>query len=78
MAVLGSATPSVESRYNAESGKYTLLHMPQRIGNRPMPEVEMVDMRVEFLETRKQATFSRKLIEEMDQRLRAASRRCCC
>jgi primosomal protein N' (replication factor Y) len=69
VAVLGSATPSVESRFNAESGKYTRLHMSQRIGNRPMPQVEIIDMRLEFLETKKQATFSRKLLEEMAQRL---------
>lgn len=69
VAVLGSATPSVESRFNAESGKYTRLWMSQRIGNRPMPQVEIVDMRLEFLETKKQATFSRKLMEEMAQRL---------
>ena len=69
VAVLGSATPSVESRFNAESGKYTRLHMAQRVGNRPLPQVEIIDMRLEFLETKKQATFSRKLLEEMGQRL---------
>jgi primosomal protein N' (replication factor Y) len=67
--VLGSATPSLESRYNAERGKYTLLELPGRIEARPMPQVELVDMRQEFLETRKQATFSRKLIEAIGQRL---------
>ena len=35
--VLGSATPSLESRYNAEKGKYTLLELPGRIEARPMP-----------------------------------------
>ena len=69
VAVLGSATPSVESRFNAGQGKYTLLRMPERIAQRPMPQVEVVDMRVEFLETKKQAVFSRKLVEEMQQRL---------
>jgi primosomal protein N' (replication factor Y) len=67
--VLGSATPSLESRYNTERGKYTLLQMPDRIENRPMPEVELVDMRQEFLETRKQATFSRALITAVRERL---------
>ncbi len=61
--VLGSATPSLESRYNAERGKYTLLELPGRIEARPMPTVELIDMRQEFLETRKQATFSRQLME---------------
>ncbi len=67
--VLGSATPSLESRYNAERGKYTLLELPGRIEARPMPAVELIDMRQEFLETRKQNTFSRKLIEALGQRL---------
>ena len=67
--VLGSATPSLESRYNAEKGKYTLLELPGRIESRPMPTVELIDMRQEFLETRKQETFSRKLIEALGQRM---------
>jgi primosomal protein N' (replication factor Y) len=67
--VLGSATPSLESRYNAEKGKYTLLELPGRIEARPMPEVELIDMRQEFLETRKQQTFSRKLMEALGARL---------
>lgn len=69
VAVLGSATPSIETRFNSESGKYRLLRLPERIARRPMPEVQIVDMRTEFLETKKQATFSRKLLEEMRQRL---------
>ncbi|MGO9259722.1 MAG: primosomal protein N' [Bryobacteraceae bacterium] len=67
--VLGSATPSLESRYNAGRGKYTLLELPERIEARPMPAVALIDMRQEFLETRKQATFSRKLLEAIGRRL---------
>ncbi len=67
--VLGSATPSLESRYNAERGKYTLLELPGRIEARPMPQVELIDMRTEFLETRKQATFSRRLLEAVAHRV---------
>ncbi|HLK63843.1 MAG TPA: primosomal protein N' [Bryobacteraceae bacterium] len=67
--VLGSATPSLESRYNVERGKYTLLELPGRIEQRPMPKVELIDMRIEFLETRKQSTFSRKLLEAIGNRL---------
>ena len=69
VVVLGSATPSIESRYNAEAGKYIRLAMPERIAQRPLPRVEIVDMRQEFLETKTQATFSRKLIQEIEQRL---------
>ncbi len=46
--VLGSATPSVESYYNAVSGKYRLLELPQRIDNRLMPQVTTVDLREQF------------------------------
>jgi primosomal protein N' (replication factor Y) len=67
--VLGSATPSLESRYNAERGKYTLLELPERIEARPMPHVELIDMRTEFLETRQQAIFSRRLVEAVAHRL---------
>ncbi len=69
IAVLGSATPSIESRWNAEHGKYVHLLLPERIARRPMPEVRIIDMRAEFLETKRQATFSRALIEEMESRL---------
>lgn len=67
--VLGSATPSMESRFNAGQGKYTLLELPDRVAERPMPKVHVVDMRQEFLETRKNATFSRALIEAIHGRM---------
>jgi primosomal protein N' (replication factor Y) len=67
--VLGSATPSLESRFNAEKGKYTLLELPERIESRPMPRVDLIDMREEFLETRKQATFSRAMLDQLQSRL---------
>lgn len=71
VVVLGSATPSLESRYNAEQGKYTLLELPERIERRPMPRVELIDMRQEFLETRKQNTFSRALLKAVRERIEA-------
>ena len=49
--VLGSATPSLESYYNAKKGKYELLELPDRVEQRPLPEVEIIDMRQEFQET---------------------------
>ena len=69
--VLGSATPSLESKYNVGRGKYTLLELPERIEKRALPEVRLIDMRAEFLETRKQSTFSRALIDAIGERLRA-------
>ncbi len=67
--VLGSATPSMESRYNAQQGKYKLLELPNRVAERPLPHVDLIDMRQEFLETRKHATFSRALLEQLQARL---------
>jgi len=67
--VLGSATPSLESRYNVERGKYTLLELPERIEQRPLPSVELIDMRQEFLETRQNATFSRRLKDAVTEKL---------
>lgn len=67
--LLGSATPLLETRYNAERGKYTLLELPERIEARPLPQVELIDMRVEFLETRKQSVFSRRMLDAINQRL---------
>jgi primosomal protein N' (replication factor Y) (superfamily II helicase) len=69
VAVLGSATPSLESRYNVDRGKSRLLELPARIADRPMPVVEIVDMREEFLETRQNAVFSRKLVEAVQQKV---------
>jgi primosomal protein N' (replication factor Y) len=47
VCVLGSATPSFESYYKAQKGKYHFLSLPQRIDRRSMPPVEVVDMRDE-------------------------------
>jgi primosomal protein N' (replication factor Y) len=69
--VLGSATPSLETGYNAQRGKYQLLELPERVAGRPMPEVEIIDMRQEFLETRKQGAFSRRLLEAIEGKLEA-------
>jgi len=69
--VLGSATPCMESRHNAERGKYALLQLKERIEKRPLPRVDLIDMRLEFLETRQLTLFSRRLIEEIAARLGA-------
>ncbi|MDO4564645.1 MAG: primosomal protein N' [Clostridia bacterium] len=47
--LLGSATPSLLSYYRAKSGTYRLLELPDRVLNRPLPLVKIVDMREEFL-----------------------------
>jgi primosomal protein N' (replication factor Y) len=62
--VLGSATPSLESWYNAERGRYARVEILERVQNRPLPAVEMIDMRGEFRETGTEQLFSRGLIAE--------------
>jgi primosomal protein N' (replication factor Y) (superfamily II helicase) len=69
IAVLGSATPSLESYYNAKKHKYTLLEMPDRVEQRPLPEVEIIDMRLEFQETGQEQVISRKLAAEIKERM---------
>ena len=64
VVVLGSATPSLESWQNAAQGKYTRITLSQRVMNRPLPEVELIDMRREFQATGHEHLFSRALIEQ--------------
>ena len=42
--ILGSATPSLETRYRADSGEIRRLSLPRRVGGRPLPAVEIVDL----------------------------------
>ncbi len=67
--VLGSATPSLESYYNAKKNKYSLIELPDRVERRPLPEVELIDMKQEFQETGQEQVVSRKLAEEIGERL---------
>ena len=69
VVVLGSATPSLESYFNAKKNKYALIELPDRIEKRPLPEVEIVDMRQEFQETGQEQVISRKLAAEIKERL---------
>ena len=48
LVLLGSATPSVETMYRAKTGAYRLYTLRQRFGGRPLPQVEIVDMREEL------------------------------
>jgi primosomal protein N' (replication factor Y) len=64
VVVMGSATPSLESWQNSAQGKYTRIEIRDRVMNRPLPEVELIDMRREFQETGKEQIFARSLIEQ--------------
>ncbi len=48
LVLLGSATPSVETMYRAKSGAYHLYTLKERFGGRPLPAVEIIDMREEL------------------------------
>ncbi|MDR3751575.1 MAG: primosomal protein N' [Terracidiphilus sp.] len=69
VVVLGSATPSLESWQNSAQGKYTRIEIRDRVMNRPLPEVELVDMRREFQETGQDQLFSRALVAQTREAL---------
>lgn len=64
--ILGSATPSLESYYNAAKGKFRYLRLPVRVGGRPMPEVVVIDMK----DTGKRQIFSSQMAESLDACIR--------
>jgi len=61
VALLGSATPSMESFHHARIGKYHLLELTTRVENRPMAPVKIVDMREDFRQTGRAAPISETL-----------------
>jgi primosomal protein N' (replication factor Y) (superfamily II helicase) len=67
IVILGSATPSLESFHNAHTGKYRYLQMPNRLGNRPMAEAEIIDMREVFARYKKPRVFSDELLEAIKE-----------
>lgn len=70
--LLGSATPSSESWYNAQRGHYTLLSLPNRVMDRALPQVELVDLRTEPVQRgEKYRAISPTLQARMDEALAA-------
>lgn len=67
--LLGSATPSMETYHAARSGQLRMLTLAERIESRPMPEVAVVDMAVEFRRHGKNAVLSEPLLEKLRERL---------
>jgi primosomal protein N' (replication factor Y) len=63
--ILGSATPSLESWYHAQRGKYTLLSMPRRVRNLVLPYVDTVDLRNEIGTKMSSGAIHRKLHESI-------------
>lgn len=68
VVIFGSATPALETYYQATTGKIELLKLPERIGGRSLPPVHLVDMREE-LRNGNRSIFSRALSEAIEQRL---------
>ncbi len=64
VCVLGSATPSLESIYNAQTGKYVLNKLTKRVDHRQLPLVHVVDLRAE----KRPGMFSKLLVEKIFQR----------
>ena len=63
--LLGSATPSIETYYNAQSGKYGLVEIFKRYGNVRMPEIELVDLKDKYFRKKMSGHFSDTLIENI-------------
>lgn len=61
--LLGTATPSVESYYNAQSGKYGLVQMTERFGQVQLPHIEVVDLKEEYHKKRMYGPFSTALYD---------------
>ncbi|MBI2947859.1 MAG: primosomal protein N' [Verrucomicrobia bacterium] len=69
VVVLGSATPSLESFYNAQKGKYALLELRSRVDDQKLPRVRVVDMRHEVRDGKGVPIFARALQEAITRRL---------
>jgi primosomal protein N' (replication factor Y) len=69
LVVLGSATPALESYYNAQQQKYTHITLSRRVFARPMAHVRVVNMREEIAEEGPDVVLSRALREAMRERL---------
>src|SRR5207249_1650751 len=69
VVVLGSATPSMESYFNAQKGKYALLEMPHRADDKKMPHIKVIDMRQAARKEKGALIFSPQLKEALTQRL---------
>jgi primosomal protein N' (replication factor Y) (superfamily II helicase) len=67
--ILGSATPSIESYFNALEGKFSLVEMKQRYGGAQLPSIEIADMRNEKGLKGERKVFSRSLIKAIEESL---------
>ncbi|TVP79755.1 MAG: primosomal protein N' [Puniceicoccaceae bacterium] len=68
VCVLGSATPSLESLYNVERGKYAVDRILNRVDNRQLPKIHLVDMRREDMQGKGASPISRTLADKLVDR----------
>jgi primosomal protein N' (replication factor Y) len=68
VVILGSATPSIESYYNSQTGKLTCLSLPERVRKRPLPQVKVIDLRRKIKD--RDDLFSPELREGIEERLK--------
>lgn len=68
--LLGSATPSIESYYQAQSGKYGLVTLSERFGDAQLPDIQLVNLRVERENKTLQKEFSSLLLEGIRENLK--------
>ena len=67
--VLGSATPSIESYYNAQNNKYGLVELSERFGEGTLPNIELIDLKEKYKKKRMNGFFSDTLLEEIKSAL---------
>jgi primosomal protein N' (replication factor Y) len=67
--LLGSATPSVETYFNAQQGKYGFVELNHRYGNVLLPDIELVDIKEKYRKKRMTGHFSDRLLEMMNNAL---------
>jgi len=67
--LMGSATPSLESYFNAKEGKYGLVNLKKRFGNVLMPDIELVDIKEKHRKKKMKGHFSDRLLEEIKETL---------
>lgn len=63
--LMGSATPSLESYFNASQKKYKLVNLKRRFGNVNLPEIEIVDIKEKYKKKKMKDHFSDRLLEEI-------------
>jgi primosomal protein N' (replication factor Y) len=68
VCLLGSATPSLESVLNVRTGKYKINLLTKRVDDKKMPDIQIVDMRIEVMRQRGLVTLSRLLVDHMQGR----------